>query len=66
MYYVYGADSLLNNQLLNESQSSQLLVSMQFDGNGNAILNQLVPQDLTGVQYPGDLPFINYYSQLLA
>ncbi len=46
-YYVYGADSALQTQLLNSFPSAQQMVT------GTATLPNLINYDETGMQYPG-------------
>lgn len=77
VYYVYGEDSLLNAQLYNEnvviqsgrtSSTNSALSQVLVDSNtsGDFVLPYLVFYDTYGVQYPGNLAFINEYNAALA
>lgn len=77
VYYVYGEDSLLNTQLYNENvivesnrTSSTLSAFTQVEVAANVsnkpVLPYLVVYDTYGVQYPGNLAFINEYNAALA
>lgn len=65
-YYVYGADSEINSEIINQNQSSLKLVSVQKTASSSYptppaltpvpkfVYPYLVPQDLTGVQINGN------------
>lgn len=68
LFSCYGADSQLNANLANKNQSALLTVNVVTNTPvppktvGNKVFPYLLPQDLTGVQYPGDIEFINAYN----
>lgn len=66
-YFVYGADSEVNNNIGNYNQSDISQWWIQRNASDTAYaLPYLTSYDLTGVQYPGDSAFIESYTDLLA
>jgi hypothetical protein len=80
LYYVYGLDQLINNQLkfipstnlptsseynyANDPGSSAVVACIKSAQSGNPMLNSLVKQDRFGAQFPGDSDFMQYYNNL--
>jgi hypothetical protein len=80
VYYVYGEDQVINNQLkfisstnlprssvynyANQPGSSAAVVRIKSAQSGNPMLNSLVKQDRFGAQFPGDSDFMQYYNNL--
>lgn len=61
-YYVYGANAQTEAELTNLNQSTLTWVGVQRNASNTAyVAPSLTEADLTGLQYPGDLPFINAY-----
>lgn len=63
-YYAYGADAQLSTQVQNQQQSALTIIQCAVVNNDYFLPNMNV-YDLSGVQYPGDLPWIIQYNNAL-
>ena len=66
LYFVMGADTDVNTQLSNKSQSMYTQVGVVNNSSGKPVMPSLTDFDCLGVQYPGNMDFYAIYQKLLA